>query len=70
VEGTALKSAFKCTQKTLLYVQFGKALDFEVGRHIRLFKSVPLHSGSAPLFRDNTLAFRSDCKHGNRSKGL
>ena len=64
----ALKSAFKCARETLWYVQFGKALDIEVGRHISLFEFVPLHSGGAPLFKDTTLAFKSDCKHGNRSK--
>lgn len=64
----AVKSAFKCAWKTFCYVQFGKALDIKVGRHISRFELVPLHSGSAPLFRDTTPAFKHDCKHGNKSK--
>lgn len=67
VGSTRLKSAFKCAQKHY-YVQFGKALDIEVGRHVSHFELVPLHSASAPLFRDTILAFKSDCKHSNRSK--
>lgn len=64
---TYLKSAFECSWKTLCFMQIGKSTGHR-GRKTGLFKLVPLHSGSALLFRDTTLDFKSDCKHGRRSK--
>lgn len=62
-----LRSAFKCSWKTLCYVQTGKSTGHR-GRKTDLLKLVYLNSDSALLFRDTTLAFKSDCKHGTRSK--